>query len=398
MIEWLFEFSLHSTLWLGAAGGAVRLAPTLRPRTRETIWYTAIVASLVAPSVHALVPESVTSFWTLGIPGTWLPSLGAGGSPSADLFTSAGGSPSSELGGILLFAWLSVSGILILRYIARVELSRRELARQELDVDSPAGHILSALCAEAGLRRKPRLTESESLGSPIALGVGANAEICLPTRALYELSPDQLRATLGHEVAHHRRLDPLRLAALNLFQATFFHQPLLRLARRDLHLAAEEECDGWAAGQIGDRLVLARCLTHVAGWVLHNDRRLSAVGMTRGNSNLLRRVNRLVDGQPDPGPRGGFGRRLAPVLVLALSPWLAPTVATSSNLGGVDPRIGEPSEHIGATDEGGEEHRDGVGEHAGESGEEHADGIEPEADGEHSEQGRGPAGDEHRTP
>ena len=49
------------------------------------------------------------------------------------------------------------------------------------------------------------------------------------------------------------RRDPLRLALSHLLQAVFFFQPLYRVAHRQLHLAAEEQCDAWGASHLEDR-------------------------------------------------------------------------------------------------------------------------------------------------
>ena len=87
----------------------------------------------------------------------------------------------------------------------------------------------------------------------------------------------------------------MRLLGLNLLQAVFFFQPLFRVACRQLHLAAEEQCDAWGASHLEDRLAMARCLTEVAAWVLPQDRRLLVAGMARRRSQLGVRVERLMD-------------------------------------------------------------------------------------------------------
>jgi beta-lactamase regulating signal transducer with metallopeptidase domain len=55
---------------------------------------------------------------------------------------------------------------------------------------------------------------------------------------------------LGHEIAHHKRLDPVRLGLMNLMRGIFFFQPFLRVAERDVHWAAEEPCDEWSADHV----------------------------------------------------------------------------------------------------------------------------------------------------
>src|SRR5205814_2964467 len=93
----------------------------------------------------------------------------------------------------------------------------------------------------AGLARPvpARLTESEHLCSPIALGA---AEVCLPTRA-QDLDDAALAAVLGHELAHLERRDNLWLMLGAVVEAVLFFQPLNRLARRGLQESAELASD-----------------------------------------------------------------------------------------------------------------------------------------------------------
>jgi beta-lactamase regulating signal transducer with metallopeptidase domain len=236
----------------------------------------------------------------------------------------------SEILRAALLCWLAISSLLILRYAGRLAAMRRRISPRDLVESAPERCALDQLGRRAGLARLPRLTESESIGSPLALGFGKRAEICIPTRALHELDHDQFCAMLGHEVAHHMRRDPLRLLGLNLLQAVFFFQPLFRVASRQLHLAAEEQCDAWGASHLEDRLAMARCLTEVAGWVLPQDRRLLVAGMARRRSQLGVRVERLMDDRSSFTARGGSVRAIGSAAVLAMAPWLAPSLAPAT--------------------------------------------------------------------
>ena len=92
-----------------------------------------------------------------------------------------------------LFAWS--------RLFAR--LSDRRVLKSGLIVDR-----LAELCRRAGVKRRIRLTASSSIDSPITHG-WFRREICVPERALIELSAGQLESTLAHELAHVLRRDPL---------------------------------------------------------------------------------------------------------------------------------------------------------------------------------------------
>ncbi len=344
MTVWLFTFLVHSTLWCGAAWLGLRAFPGPHARLRETIWYTALAASLITPTVHTVTrPDSAV--WRLP-----MPSVVAGGEHGSDEEPSHGNGAASvpvaadgdahreedaanaswlPAAGIL---WSVLAGGLIALYLLRLKRLRRRLRDREPVTDPRASRALAALGGRAALARLPRLTESHNLGSPVALGVGTSREICMPVRALHELDDGELRALLGHEVAHHLRRDTIRLVVLQVVQAVFFFQPLFRLAAHELRLAAEELCDDWAASQSGDRFAMASCLTEVARWVVRRDRCSPVPCIGRSRSQLERRVRRLINSHRSLGAPSRAWRRISAVGLLALAPLLAPSVAPGADV------------------------------------------------------------------
>ena len=354
-MTWLFTFLVHSTLWLGLAWLSVRLFPGIHARVRETIWCTALAASLITPTVHALnSPESAV--WRVAVPSVLAGVEHGSGEPGhrdgeASVAKVAGGEVHGGESGVdatwlapagILWAVLA-GGLLALHLLRRERLGSRLRDREPVS-DSRASRALAALGARAALVPPPRLTESHNLGSPVALGMGSRREICVPVRALHELDEGELRALLGHEVAHHVRRDTIRLAMLNVLEAVFFFQPLIRLAVRELRLAAEELCDDWAASQCDDRFAMASCLTEVAGWVARGDRRIPFPCIGRRRSQLERRVRRLLNESRSFQPPSRAWRRTGAVGLLALAPLLAPVVAPGTDLTHDGPRAVEGAE------------------------------------------------------
>ncbi len=360
MTVWLFTFLVHSTLWCGLAWLCLRLLPRAQPRLRETIWYTALAASLITPTVHSLTsPDSAV--WRLPVPtfivGGEHEAEGepghAEGAASASLPRSeeAHGGEAAVAPGWLASAgivWGAFAGALLALYILRLEQLRRRLGDREPVTDPRASRALATLGGKAALNPPPRLTESHNLGSPVALGVGARREICVPVRALHELDDGELRALLGHEVAHHLRRDTIRLAILNVLQAVFFFQPLFRLAAREVRLATEELCDDWAANQFEDRFAMARCLAEVARWVVRRDRYSPVPCIGRRRSQLELRVRRLMNEHRSLQPPSRPWRRVSAVGLLILAPLFAPAVAPGadrSHEGRRAPEVARAPEH-----------------------------------------------------
>ncbi|HEY0024602.1 MAG TPA: M56 family metallopeptidase [Longimicrobium sp.] len=157
--------------------------------------------------------------------------------------------------------------------------------------------LLRDACARLGFRRTVRLTVSESLGTPVALG---RAEICLPRRALEECSEEEMRAVLSHEVAHLVRHDPAWLLVSVTVESIFFFQPLNRAARTHLQEQAEYLSDQLAVERAGSlRLALARALAAVGGWLSAEREPLLAPALGEHRGSIARRVRCLLsDGWP----------------------------------------------------------------------------------------------------
>jgi len=360
MTSWLLTFVVHSTLWCGFAWLGLRLFPVTRARLRETIWYTALAASLITPTAHSLSPPD-SAVWRLPVPsfivvgehesgdesghrdGAGSMSIPGGGEAHGEEDEADGSRPASAA-----LLWLVLAGGLLAFYVLRLERLRGRLRDREPVTDPQASRALAALAGRAALVPPPRLTESHALGSPVALGVGIRREICVPARALLELDERELRALLGHEVAHHMRRDTIRLAAMNVLQAVFFFQPLFRLAVRELRLAAEQLCDDWAASQFDDRLAMASCLTEVAGWVVRRDRRIPVPCIGRRRSQLHFRVRRLMNEHRSLQSLSRPWWHAGALGLLILAPLIAPGVAPGTDGSHTDRRVLEsawPHEH-----------------------------------------------------
>jgi hypothetical protein len=147
--------------------------------------------------------------------------------------------------------------------------------------------------------RRVRLFVVPELRTPLSFGF-LHPSICVPPRALVELSPEEQETMLAHELAHLARRDPLWLSTAWLIERVFFFQPLNRIARSELHDLAELRCDDWAARRTGQRLALASCLARIAGWLVGPERSLPATTMADGHGRcrLSQRIERLLDEAP----------------------------------------------------------------------------------------------------
>jgi len=207
------------------------------------------------------------------------------------------------LSAAVVLIWLGLSWIR-LRFLLS---DRREI------VDGSMPTMLNKLRMKAGFHRPVRLTWSPNAASPMAFGIGA-PEICMPQRAVYNLSRSEQESMLAHELAHLVRHDPLWLTLFRITESIFFFQPLNRLASAKWLELSEYCCDSWAIRKLGGGINLAKCLTEVAGWMLKGNDNLNkaaASTMTRNRSNLSKRIKRILDGS-------NHGRGNTNILLLSL--------------------------------------------------------------------------------
>ena len=154
--------------------------------------------------------------------------------------------------GTALGAWRLAKGELALR---------RMLAGREEVLEDDAVDTLIELRQRAGVKRRIRLSVSDHLSTPVAVG---RSEIVLSRHALDQLPKAQMAGVIGHELAHLEARDPWWARAIAMVEAVFFFQPLNFFAKRRHRDAAELAADDWARryGVQGEEL--ARALAEIA--------------------------------------------------------------------------------------------------------------------------------------
>ena len=176
-----------------------------------------------------------------------------------------------------------------------VEGALEEAVRNRPDLDSPGTRaVLDDILASSPDLGPIRLTMSDALESPAVLG---RREICIPPSAL-DLSDDQMRAVLAHELGHIARRDAWWSRLVKGIETVLFIQPLNRLASSEIRDASEFLCDEWAVERTGSPMALARSLARVSSWLTRPEP-ITTLSMVRiRDGRLLRRVERILDPSP----------------------------------------------------------------------------------------------------
>jgi len=253
----------------------------------------AVALAVVPPRLVRSLPPAV-AVWSLGISAvlsamTWIFSLGLIASTAVERLSTVGRyvhfsaahwrhvdpvSVRTAIGaGAVLAACLTWFGVALVREI----LAAREVRNlgRELGVTSTVVFVDDA--------------------APHAYAVGGRPpRIVLSSGLLRTLDPAERRAVLAHERAHLLRRHHIHLRVLRLASAV---NPLLRSASRAGVLAVERWADEDAAGDLGDRTLVARTLVRAA--LAGADSPIPAGVLAHsGNGDVGRRVAALLVAPP----------------------------------------------------------------------------------------------------
>ena len=204
--------------------------------------------------------------------------------------------------------WTSAAVVLLVRLLWRFAVVL-ELKTDAKPLDAPG--------AALDLRR----------GRPVALGASARVRvpcaigfvrpmIVVPTALADALEPADLTRVIVHEHAHLRRYDDWLNAAQRIVGALLFFHPVLHDVARRIDFEREVACDDVVLHAIGHPLAYAECLTNIVDRQLRGRRIAVVPGFFVGRSQVLARVDRLIDASRDVSPRiAASGPLLAAVLL-----------------------------------------------------------------------------------
>lgn len=354
VLAWLLTYLIHSSALLLLAWAITRWR-IWSPGATDLFWKVALVGGLVSASVqlglelrpagsvsiaratHTVQAPLVTQGENLQAASATVEATELVRAPSTATESTAQSqlaAPSSPLPvrGIIVAVWALVGLGLALAYAARRLILVGRIGDRRAVLDGRLLAELDQLTREARLRRRPRLTCTTRISSPIALGV---AEICLPESALDELDLEQQRSMLAHELAHLARRDPIWLAFASVVERVFWFQPLNRLARRGIATSAEYLCDEWAVRRTGSGVALARCLAQVAEWIQASPLGVPVAGMAEERSLLVSRVEKLLAGRFDSRPTRvlAFASVAVVVATIAMMPGVTGRAAQAAAVG-----------------------------------------------------------------
>jgi Zn-dependent protease with chaperone function len=150
---------------------------------------------------------------------------------------------------------------------------------------------------------------------PVLALVGIVRSRLIVTRGLIDaLTPEELAASIAHEVGHHRAWDNMKRLAMHAAPDLVGWTPVARRLERAWAAAAEHTADAGAsiASNRAARLALASALVKVARLMPATTSLGEPISTLIGGGEIASRVRRLIDDTP---PRHAAPRRAVPARV-----------------------------------------------------------------------------------
>ena len=213
-----------------------------RPAVSHPLWLLVLMTLLVPAvvSLPVLPPDPVLQVTT-----PVAPAVGAPGAEFAEVAADPGTPPpfGALLQPGLAALWLLGTAGLVGWTTARTIRFRRTLWRALRPAPVRLRRQATEIGRDLGLSRIPELYIADARVTPLVWWTGGKVRVLIPAFLLTDLSTEELRAVLAHELAHVRRRDHLVRWLEWLACSVFWWNPVAWLARHQLQIAEESCCD-----------------------------------------------------------------------------------------------------------------------------------------------------------
>jgi beta-lactamase regulating signal transducer with metallopeptidase domain len=229
----------------------------------------------------------------------------------------------------ILFLLHFTGTLLVLAAAVRQKLRLNGLVSRTTEVQDPVlAETYDELWRNMKLSRKPRLLISRDNHAPIAFGTWKPVVMLPETLASAMLSSD-IRIILGHELAHHCRLDPLTAWFQMLVAAIWWFNPVYWMLARNFRAVREDCCDDRVVSSgIASREAYCRTLLNAArAAVKKNAVSQAAFAYIGEDRPLRRRFERIMTAKIIRVPKLAItGMLMVSAFGLVLLPGVEPNV------------------------------------------------------------------------
>ncbi len=223
------------------AGAVSRLSPKQSSGLRFAVWFSALLGLALSPFLGDAIPAHGGNAFprlahaAITLPGSWA---------------------------LYAFGLWAVIGLLLLLRVG-IGVWRLHVLRETFVPVDPEEVDESVRAILKRGQSRVSLYTSDRVQVPAAIGF-IDPVIVLPRWLLDELSCDELKQVLLHEMAHLRRRDSWTNLVQQVIKAFFFFHPAVWWIESKLSLEREMACDDAVLAQTASARAYAQCLTHIA--------------------------------------------------------------------------------------------------------------------------------------
>jgi len=264
---------LEGLVLAGLSWGVLRVFGARSSMTRFAVWFSTLLVIAGMP----LMSFSSTRSAHLHAPGLTLSGAWATG---------------------LFVTWAVIASVLLVRLGFSLWHVYR-LRRECYEIDGASHPVLTEMAQEfstghSSHSRRVKFLVSDDVRVPTALGFFRPA-VVLPTWTLRDLSAEELKGIVLHELAHLRRWDDWTNLAQKFLKALFFFHPAVWWIDSRLALEREIACDDLVLEQTANARTYAASLVSVAEKVVAEKMRMGrALALAQNALGRVREVSHRV--------------------------------------------------------------------------------------------------------
>jgi len=201
--------------------------------------------------------------------------------------------PMKVLPSLILGLWILVT-IFMLSRLLRSHFYTRRLKRDVLILSPVYQQEITEFIRSTGVKRKVAIYATSNVRMPMVIGL-FNPVILIPNDLMDELTEEQLKHVILHELAHIRRWDDWTNLIERIIEAFYFWNPMVLCIGRQMNLEREIACDDWVIILSGEPKSYALCLTKLIEANMLKPGRIIATGAILHRKHITTRIRMLLD-------------------------------------------------------------------------------------------------------
>ncbi|MBN1942579.1 MAG: M56 family metallopeptidase, partial [Phycisphaerae bacterium] len=320
LVENLRQLSIELLILAGIVLAVLFLLRVRSPRVRHAFW----LLVLAKPVATLLIASPISLYWFLQpaapapsppprivavspapaqmptpqrdyVPGHFPRRTGAISAPVEVQTPSAWSFV--DVYGVAAVVWVVVASALGLRLLVGfIYVSFLRKTAEVQGRDTPLGEAMIEAARRLHMHPRARVALSGVSHAPVLAGI-VRPMILLPRALPKQLPAEQVRLVIAHELTHVRRWDNLVLLLQRIAEMLLFFHPVVWLCGWVMRREAENACDDAVLRAYGLSAEYAESLTRVAETHHNLARRLLVNTFAAAESNLARRVRRILTGR-----------------------------------------------------------------------------------------------------